>query len=267
MTPEEHLRAGHIDEALAALRDAVRKSPADGKLRIFLFQLLSVLGQWEKALTQLQVVAEMDADSMLMAQIYTPVLHAEAFRTEVFAGRRSPLIFGDPEEWIGLLVEANRLLAEGQAAASGDLRQRAFEAAPALPGTINGESFDWIADADSRLGPVVEAIIDGKYYWVPFARIHQLTIEAPSDLRNLVWAVTHFTWTNGGHTPGFIPTRYAGTEAAADSRLRLAKITEWNEGGSDLFLGLGQRVFATQEGEYPLLDVRMIELSPVPAAV
>src|SRR5438046_2542338 len=110
MNAEEQLREGRLDEAMASLREAVKKSPADAKLRIFLFQLLSVLGQWEKALTQLQVLHDLDVDSALLAQIYTPVVHCEALRGQVFAGKRSPLIFGEPEEWIGLLLQANQLL-------------------------------------------------------------------------------------------------------------------------------------------------------------
>src|SRR4030095_9564113 len=107
------------------------------------------------------------AYSMLLAQIFTPVLHCEAFRAEVFAGKRSPVIFGEPEEWMSLLVQANQLAAEGKFTASRELRDRAFEAAPAVPGKINDTPFDWIADADSRLGPVLEAVFDGKYFWIP----------------------------------------------------------------------------------------------------
>lgn len=266
MNAEEYLRSGQLDEALANVRESVKKSPADPKPRIFLFQLLSVLGQWEKALTQLQVLSEMDADSMLLARIFTPVLHCEALRTEVFAGKRSPLIFGEPEEWIGLLVQGNQLVAEAKFAASRELRERAFEAAPAVPGKINDQPFDWIADADSRLGPILEVIMDGKYYWVPFSRIQKIQAEPPTDLRNFVWTAAHFTWSNGGNAPGFIPTRYAGTESKSDSSLRLAKKTEWEQKDADLHIGLGQRLLATNESEYPLLELRTIEFSPVPVA-
>lgn len=266
MNAEEYLRSGQLDEALANVRESVKKSPADPKPRIFLFQLLSVLGQWDKALTQLQVLSEMDADSMLLARIFTPVLHCEALRTEVFAGKRSALIFGEPEEWIGLLVQGNQLVAEGKFGASRELRERAFEAAAAVPGKINGHPFDWIADADSRLGPILEVIMDGKYYWVPFSRIQKIQAEPPTDLRNLVWTAAHFTWSNGGDAPGFIPTRYAGTESKLDSTLRLAKKTEWEQKDADLHIGLGQRLLATNESEYPLLELRTIEFSPVPVA-
>ena len=266
MNAEEHLRRGDLDQALASVRDAVKKSPADAKPRIFLFQLLCVLGQWEKALTQLQVIQEMDADSMLLAQIFTPVLHCEALRAEVFAGRRSALIFGEPEEWIGLLVQANQLAAEGKFVASTELRERAFESAPAMGGTINGQPFAWIADADSRLGPLLEVIMDGKYYWVPFSRIQKLHTEPPTDLRDFVWTAAQFTWTNGGAAPGFIPSRYAGSESASDSSLRLGRKTEWAQKDEELYIGLGQRLLATDQSEYPLLETRHIEFAPAVAS-
>lgn len=64
MTPqqaaEEAVRAGDPRAALARLTDAVRAKPADARLRTFLAQLLSVLGQWERAHTQLNVVADLD---------------------------------------------------------------------------------------------------------------------------------------------------------------------------------------------------------------
>ena len=47
------------------------------KLRVFLFQLLCVLGQWERALTQLNVAAELDAQALAMAQMYREALQCE----------------------------------------------------------------------------------------------------------------------------------------------------------------------------------------------
>ena len=168
MNAQEYIKAGNLDEALAHAQEDVRKSPAEARPRVLLFQLFSVLGQWERAFTQLNVLADMDASCMLLAQVFRPVLQCEALREEVFAGKRGPLIFGEPMEWMGLLVQANQLVAQGQVAAASELRNRAFDAAPPTPGTINDQPFEWIADADSRLGPIVEAVIDGKYYWVPF---------------------------------------------------------------------------------------------------
>jgi type VI secretion system protein ImpE len=213
------------------------------------------------------VLKDMDADSALLAQIFSPLLQCEPLRAEVFAGKRGPLIFGSPDEWVGLLVQANQLIAEGKYEAANVLRARAFVAAPAVAGKLNDREFEWIADADSRLGPVLEAFVNGNYYWVPFMRIQSIHVEPPADLRNMVWAPAQFTWSNGGTAPGFIPTRYPGTENSDDNLLKLARKTEWRQLAEDLFSGVGQRVLATNNEECPLLELRTIEFTPAPVPI
>ncbi|HUW18304.1 MAG TPA: type VI secretion system accessory protein TagJ [Sedimentisphaerales bacterium] len=260
MQTEELLRAGRLDEALSSLEGQIRADPANAKLRVFLFQLLSVLGDWDRALNQLNVSAELDAMNLLMAQVCRAALNCEAFRAEVFAGRRSPLLFGEPAQWLGWLVQANQMAAEGKHKASRKLREQAFEGAPAIPGSVDGERFEWISDADSRLGPVLEVLVDGKYYWAPFTAIRCIRIEAPTDLRDVVWVPANFTWVNGGEAAGLIPTRYPGSEASEDNAIRLARKTEWIEQPGELYQGLGQRVFATDSNEFSILEVRQIDL-------
>ncbi len=126
----------------------------------------------------------------------------------------------------------------------------------------NGRDFEWIADADSRLGPVLEVILEGKYYWIPFCRIKKIVMEKPSDLRDLVWKPAVFVWTNGGEAAGHIPTRYPGTETSEDNQLRLARRTDWLERAGGACLGLGQRILATNNDELPLLECQTIELTP-----
>lgn len=260
MIAEQLLKDGRPDEALNDLQKAVRDDPANAKPRVFLFQLLSVLGDWKRADTQLQVLAEMDSDSMMLSRIFEPILLCEAIRADVFAGKRTPIIFGQPPEWIGSLVQAMELFGQGEFRAGAQLRDKAFDAAPMSPGKINGEAFEWIADADERLGPVLEVMLEGRYYWIPFCRIRQVFIEPVTDLRDLVWAPAQFVWENGGQAAGHIPTRYPGTERSNDGNLKLARKTEWfNKGGVNV--GLGQRIVATDVGEYPLLEIRNIELT------
>jgi type VI secretion system protein ImpE len=257
------LRAGEPAQALAALQDQVRGDPSNAEKRVFLFQLLSVLGQWERAATQLEVAAGLDANTLAMAQMYREALKCEALRVDVFAGRKSPLIFGQPEEWLALLIEALLVSGTERAGQADALRARALELAPASSGSINGERFEWLADADSRLGPVCEAIVNGRYYWVPFARLARVEIEAPADLRDIAWTPAHFEFTNGGETVGIIPSRYPGSEAAVDATLCLARKTVWQEIRPGVYEGLGQRLLATDAGEYPLFDVRTIAFDPV----
>jgi len=263
--PVEYLRQGDPEGALASLQSLVRAEPADAKHRIFLFQLLCVLGQWERALTQLNVAGELDPGALGMVQVYREALRIEALRADVFAGKRSPLVFGEPEQWVAMLLEALRLGAEGEYAQSQALREQAFERAPAVPGQVDGRPFEWIADADPRLGPTIEAIVNARYYWIPLHRIAQMRIEKPVDLRDLVWMPVEFEWTNGGHAVGLIPTRYPGSEVASDPLLKLARKTEWTELGAGLSVGLGQRLLATDGEDYPLMEIQHVVLGAAAA--
>ena len=65
-TAEQLLAAGDPAGALKLLQQQVRGAAADAKLRTFLFQLLAVLGQWQRALDQLKVCGELDAGTLAM---------------------------------------------------------------------------------------------------------------------------------------------------------------------------------------------------------
>lgn len=251
-------REGRLDEALAQLQDCVRKEPSNAALRVFLFQLLCVNGQWARALTQLDVAAELDPKHLPMAQMYREAIRCEMVRAQVFGGQTAPLIFGEPEPWLAMLVESLLVAPTSRAAEAESLRARAFEDAPAVPGTIDGQPFEWLGDADPRLGPVCEAIINGRYYWVPYARLSALELEAPTDLRDVVWMPAHFHFSNGGEVVGVVPTRYPGTESDADPLFRLARRTDWVDAGGGLSVGRGQRLLATNAEEYALMNVRSI---------
>jgi type VI secretion system protein ImpE len=208
-----------------------------------------------------------------MVRTYQEVLRCEILRRGVFAGDRTPLMLGDPEPWMAQLVEALRISAQGDPGASQRLRDQAFDLAPVTAGTMTyadqsvGEEarsevpFEWLADADSRLGPLLEVIMNGRYYWVPFQRIKAIDITAPEDLRDLVWLPAKFQWANLGQAVGMIPTRYPGSETSQDSQLRLARRTEWHEVAAGVYAGVGQRVFATDQSEYALMNVRRIEIA------
>ena len=266
MLAEDRWRAGDPEESLRRLQEQVRREPANARFRVFLFQLLALMGQWERALTQLTVAGELDAGNLAMVQTYREALRCEVLRAEIFAGGRSPMVFGEPEEWFALLLQAQRLVAQGAGEQARALRERALEAAPATPGTIDGTPFAWIMDGDSRLGPVLEAIVNGRYYWIPFERIRAMHLDPPQDLRDLVWMPAHFTWANAGEAVGLIPTRYPGSEASPDAEVRRSRRTDWLEQAGDTFVGLGQRMFFTDGGEYPLMDVRTIVFATDPGA-
>jgi type VI secretion system protein ImpE len=276
MTPEEFLKLGKLDEALAALQDRVRANPSDAKLRTFLFQLLSVMGQWDRASKQLDAAEQLDSKTIFLARFGKLAILCEQLRADVFAGEKLPMVLGEPAEWVSWMIQANQYTAKGNHAAASQLRAKAMDAAPTVSGTIavaertaEGEKkvehpFEWIADADQRLGPILEVLVEGKYYWAPFDRIALISIDKPSDLRDTVWTSATIRWTSGGETGAFIPTRYPGSEAHADPAIRMARSTLFEDlGGEDdiVCVGRGQRILATDAGDYGIMDVRTIRLN------
>ncbi|HNS97720.1 MAG TPA: type VI secretion system accessory protein TagJ [Polyangiaceae bacterium] len=259
MLAEDKLRAGQVDEALALLQDEIRKSPGNVRYRVFLFQLLSVLGQWDRAWLQLKTSGDLDPQCLPMVQTYRELLRCEVFRSHVFAGSKTPVFLGEPQPWAALLVQALRRTAEGKHDDAQELRSQAFDSAPTTSGQVDGKRFSWIADGDVRLGPVLEMIVHGRYTWLPFHQVRSLRIEPPKDLRDLVWMPVILTLVTGGELVAFIPSRYPGAESHSDAAVRLARRTDWTEipGG---YLGAGQRVWTTDEGEHALFDVREVDL-------
>jgi len=238
----------------------VRSEPANRQLRVFLFQLLCVLGDWERARSQLKALGELDAGTLPLVHVYGAAITCELLRREVFAGARTPLVLGEPLPWVALLLQALAVEGQGRGAEAEALRAEALEKAGAVPGSIDGQAFEWIADADSRLGPMFEAVIDGRYYWVPFERIRSLALDAPSDLRDFVWMPANLRFSNEGEAAALLPARYPGSESDSDGQIRLGRKTEWDEVSPETFRGRGQRMLATDSNEYALLSVRRIEL-------
>ena len=255
MQAQDFLRSGDLDQALASLKDEVRSQPAEVKHRVFLFQLMAVLGDWERALNQLNVAGELDAETFPMVQAYREVLQCEALRGEVFAGQRSATLFGEPAEWSALYVQALSLAGDE----ANKVRAQALELAPDVAGNIDGKPFEWLIDGDSRIGPIVEAVVNGVYYWIPMQHIKRIKFEAPEDLRDMVWLPATFEWRNEGQAVGFVPVRYAGSERSGDAQIQLSRKTEWQELGDEQFSGLGQRMLMTPDDEVALLDIREIE--------
>ena len=82
MDASELLRQGKLNEALAALQNQIRNDPSNAKLRVFLFQLLCVMGQWDRALTQLNTAAGIDPKTLLMKEVCQQIVQCEALRKD-----------------------------------------------------------------------------------------------------------------------------------------------------------------------------------------
>lgn len=267
MDLETAIRAGTPAAALPAAIEAVRRAPANADVRLALAQIFTLLGEWERARAQWELVAEFAPSLIPVAAACSALVRAEGIRADVWAGRSVPSVLGDPEPWMGGLLQSLQLTAQGQVEAAARLRRDALDVAPPVDGTMDGRKFAWIADADSLLGPMLEVVVDGRYLWVPFFRIRSLEMDPPTRLRDLIWSPVRFTWITGGASLGYVPVRYAGTEKSGDGGLLLARRTEWQYLGADTWRGRGQRILCTDQGEHAWLDVRSIRLETAGAEV
>jgi type VI secretion system protein ImpE len=252
------LRDGDLGGARAALVEVVRARPADQQARMFLFQLLAVAGEWDKARNQLQALAQLAPEAQMLAVTYDQAMDAEKQRAAIFAGAQPmPLLLGK-DGWAEGIAHGITLLARGDQDAAQAARDAAFEAAPDTPGTVDGQRFDWVANADCRFGPSMEAIVGGRYGLIAFDQIASIRSDGPRDLRDTVWYPVQIAFRNGQSAAGFLPVRYPGTEQSPDNAEKLARATGWTarDWGDE---GLGQQLWTFSEGEdRGLLELRHI---------
>ena len=258
-TADTLLREGDLAGARAALVETVRAKPADEQARMFLFQLLAVLGEWDKARSQLQALAQLSPEAQMLSAAYGQVLDAESERRAVFAGEKRISVLANADDWSGQLAEAIELLVKGETEAGIAMRDAAFDAVPDCPGRFNGAAFEWIADADGRFGPSFEAVIGGRYGLMPFDAVERMTSEGPRDLRDLVWLPVEIAMKSGQSIAGFLPARYPGSESSGDAAVLQARTTLWQE-ASWGEAGSGQHLWSFSDGaDQGLLSLRSLE--------
>jgi type VI secretion system protein ImpE len=246
---------------LAMLRGMLRHDPADQRARMFLFQLLCIEGEWDKARMQLGTMARLSPEAQMLGVAYGQAIQGELARGACFAGRGRASVLVDPLGWSVGLAEAMQAEASGDVALSVQLRSDALDRCPDVRGTIDGEPFETLFDGDTRFGPVLEAIVAGRWGLIPFSAIDEIVSAGPVDLRDLVWQPAEVRFRDGPALAALLPVRYPGVEAEADAGLRLARRTEWREADYALH-GAGQRVWTTGAGdEVGILAFRRIKFA------
>jgi type VI secretion system protein ImpE len=236
MNAHELFKAGRLDEAIESLGAGLRSDPTDAQRRIFLFELLCFAGNYARAEKQLDVLAERSQQAEMGTLLYRSALHADQLRQQMFARGEYPM--GGPP--------------------------------PArVTGTINGRAFETLEDADPRIGPRLEVFAAGQYMWLPLEHVASVSMPAPTRLRDLLWAPAvvragpGFRGIELGEVllPAITPLAWQHPSAA----VRLGRVTEWREldGGGEA--PVGQKMLLVDGEEFPFLELRELEIAPVPA--
>ena len=250
-----------IADQLAEIQDRVRNAPSDPQHRIALVQLLCVQGQWERAQQQLQHLQKADQAFMRFSQTYAAAIRGEQLRAQVFIGEALPYQQTATPEWVLRLANAFGMERQKAFAAAQQERNDACLAAPATAGEIDGHAFTWLADADPRLGPAFEAIIDGEYHWLASEMLSSVRFYPPQTMFDLIWRQAIITTCNGEELPALIPARYPGSESGADQHA-LGRATDWLEYRQEIWHGQGQRMLASDADDYSLLAITSLQFIP-----
>ncbi|MGE3171977.1 MAG: type VI secretion system accessory protein TagJ [Planctomycetota bacterium] len=256
----ELLKQGDLTGALERQVAAVKKQPADASLRYNLAAMLVMRGELDRAETHLLAIGTLQADLAPAVSTYLQLLQSEEERRRVFAGAQEVAAPPDAMAAIAGRRELRLHLARGDAAAAG-AAHGALPAATDRAGTIDGRAFRRFGDADEGLGPVLEVFATGRYLWWPLDGIRSMKFEAPRGLLDFLWAPCEFELDSGRTARAHVPVLYAGSLGHEDAAICRARRTEWVDEHGLVFRGLGQRLFAVDGDEVPLLEVREVRFS------
>jgi type VI secretion system protein ImpE len=239
MTPQQLLQAGKLDEAIQTVSAEVRDNPQDVKRRTFLFELLCFAGDFDRAEKHLDLAAQGSQPAEMGALLYHAALHAERTRHELFAKQQYPT----PQSTAAL----------GEISIS-----------------INGKTYRTLEDADPRIGSNLEVFAAGSYMWIPFALLTSVEIAPPKRLRDLLWLPAKvrtsdkFEERELGEILLPVLTPFAGKHA--DANVRLGRATLWEESPEGETIPVGQKMLLADDEEWPILEVRNLQIAMAQAA-
>jgi type VI secretion system protein ImpE len=252
------LRAGKLDEAIAAAQAALRKSPTDLNARVLLGELLAFSGNLERADVVLDAASAIDPSTALVVAEFRQLIRADMARRQLFRDGRVPELLSDPTETQRLQLAALVALRAGDLAEAVRQTEAAEAARPHTPGQHGDAAFDDMRDADDLLAGSFEVLTTtGKYFWIPTERVQSIEFHAPKRPRDLMWRRASMTVADGPDGEVYLPTIYASDEAMTDI-LRLGRETDWRQAEGGPVRGVGQRLFMVGEDAIAMMDLGTI---------
>jgi type VI secretion system protein ImpE len=238
MNSRELYQAGQLDEAVRILGSELRNDPTDTRRRTFLFELLCFTGEYDRAEKQLDILADAGKEAAMGTLLYRSALQAARIRRDMFEKKTFPL-----------------------SATPSDV-------APA-GGTLNGQPFETIEDADPRIGARLEVFAAGAYLWLPFEHIASVRMEPPKRLRDTIWIPAILQ--TGPKCKGLdlgevlLPALTPLVSKHPQSSVRLGRETVWEEAGGET-VPSGQKLLLVDGEEIPILEVRNLLFAASSAA-
>ena len=258
MTSRELYQAGRLEEAVQALGSELRNDPTDIRRRTFLFELLCFTGEYDRAEKQLDILGDAGKEAAMGTLLYRSALQAARTRRDMFEKKTFPL-GSRPSDAGGTAC----------ATTTGPAFSGVGQAVPPAAGTLNGQAFETIEDADPRIGARLEVFAAGAYLWLPFEHIASIRTEPPKRLRDLIWIPAMLQ--TGPKCKGLdlgevlLPVLTPLVSKHPQNSVRLGRETVWEEAGGET-VPAGQKLLLVDGEEIPILEVRNLLFAASSAA-
>ncbi|MBX7053353.1 MAG: hypothetical protein K1X36_00225 [Pyrinomonadaceae bacterium] len=252
------LENGDLTGSIASVLDHVRDNPTDIPARIFLFELSCFSGDWERAEKQLDVIGHQDANAMIGSLIYRNNFKAERDRERYFADGLKPGIIAPPPTYVEDLIQANNRVREGNVAEAREMLDRIEEERPAFKAVVNGTEVSDFRDYNDATMCIFEVIFKDSYVWLPIEQVQSIEFFKPKSLRDLFWIQAQVELVDGTNGEMFFPSLYSGSYHSENDMVRLGRMTDWRDLGSELFFGEGLKLFWMDGQDRSILDLDTI---------
>ncbi|MGI8787338.1 MAG: type VI secretion system accessory protein TagJ [Pyrinomonadaceae bacterium] len=253
------LDAGNLNGAMETALNVVKKNPNDAKARTFLFELACFAGNWERAEKQLDVIGHQDNVAMIGALIFRQNIKAERDRLKLFSDSQKPEFLMPPPDYVIGLLMANNRLREGNFEEARKLLDTVEEERPAFACKVNGAEVEDFRDYNDLTSCIFEVIVKDTYIWLPMEHVERIEFIAPKSLRDLFWLQAKVETVNGTNGEMFFPALYANSFKSDNDQVRLGRMTDWRDVGSEIYIGEGMRMFWFNGQDKPLLELNEIE--------
>jgi len=256
MNSKELIQAGRLQEAREKLVGEVKASPGDPAGRTLLFQVLALLGEWDKAARHLDMIGTSDPARAIHAQTCRNLILAEKERIEVCSLKQLPSFLPETPGYFEPYREALKSIQAGDGEKAAELFSSIER--PAVSGTVNDKPFEGISDTDTFLHAFLEAFVHERYVWIPFEHIRELIVAEPKTLLDLIWIQAGITTWEGLSLNCFLPVLYPGSFLHENDQIRLGRLTQWSELCGSFLKGHGQHVYQIGQEDVSLLEIRTI---------
>jgi len=260
---DEKIKQGDLSEAYTETVEHLRKNPSDITMRDLLFQILLFMGQWERAVKQLDIIVKEKLYAQTKINAFKQMIKAEINRHQIFneiCNETCNIVFYENyvpkhhETYQQAMIQFNKKQYETVAAQLIDI----CDANPLPSAIVNGLSVNKFKNTDTILTRCFEVFINASYYWFPFEQIKEMKISEPKTLLDLLWIPTQIIAIDDQQINALLPVLYPNTAFHENDLIKIGYMTDWSEVHDTIVIGSGQQVFESNDKDYSLLEIRSI---------